>query len=94
MNLLETERFFKADSPGFGGRNEAKIANEEYSALVDRFFFDALQFARKKGRVRVPEVVANAAVQTPRTVVKLNLIGLGGRANLAALLEGSNRIDE
>ena len=49
VNFLKTHRFLKADSPRFGRRDEAKIANEEDPVLVDCFFFDALQFAGKKG---------------------------------------------
>ena len=48
VNFLKTYRVLKADSPRFGRRDEAKIANEEDSVLVDCFFFDALQFAGKK----------------------------------------------
>src|SRR5882724_10096238 len=56
VNFFKTHRFLKADSPRLGRGDEAKIANEEDPALVDRFFFDALQFADKKRRERVPEV--------------------------------------
>jgi hypothetical protein len=49
VNFLKTHRLLKADSPRFGRRDEAKIANEEDSVWVDGFFLDALQFAGKKG---------------------------------------------
>ena len=48
VNSLKTHRFLKADSPRFGGLDEAKVTNEEDSILVDCFSFDALQFAGKK----------------------------------------------
>jgi hypothetical protein len=45
----QTDGLFKADSPRFGRRDEAKIANEEDAVWVDGFFLEALQFAGKKG---------------------------------------------
>lgn len=94
MNSLETHRFLKADSPRFGRRDEAKIADEEDSLLVDGFFPDALQFAGKKRRKRVPEVDRQCRGTHNATVVKLNLIWLIRRSNLAVLLQISDYINE
>ncbi len=54
VNFLKAHRFLKADTPRFGRRYEAKIANEEDPVFVDCFFFDALQFAGKKGEKGCP----------------------------------------
>jgi len=49
VNFLKPHGLLKADSPRFGRRDEAKIANEEDAVWVDGFFLEALQFAGKKG---------------------------------------------
>ena len=57
MNFLKAHRFFKADSPRFSRRDEAKIANEEDSVLVDCFFFDALKSAASNAGGQEPSPV-------------------------------------
>jgi hypothetical protein len=94
VNFLKTHRFLKADSPRFGRRDEAKIANEEDPVLVDGFFLNALQFAGKKGRKRVPKVDCQRRGTDDATVVKLNLIRVIGRSNLTVLLQTSDCINE
>jgi len=76
VNFLKTQRILKADSPRFGRRDEAKIANEEDPVLEDFFFLDALQFPGKKGRKRAPEVDCQRRGTHYAAVVKLNLIWL------------------
>src|ERR1700691_3961045 len=44
VDFLKTHRFLKGDSPRFGRRDEAEIADEEDPVLVDCFLFDAFQF--------------------------------------------------
>ena len=75
MDLLKPHRFLKADSSRIGRRDEAKIANEEDSVLIDCFFLDALQFAGKKRRKRVPKVDCQRRGTHYAAVVKLNLSG-------------------
>ncbi len=74
VKFLEAHRFLKGDLQRFGRRDEAKIANEEDSVLVDCFFFDALQFAGKEARIRAPEVACQSRGTHNATVVKLNLV--------------------
>jgi hypothetical protein len=76
VDFLKTQRILKADSPRFGRRDEAKVANEEDSVLVDRFFLDAIQFAGKKGRKWVPKVDCPHRGTDNATIVKLNLTRL------------------
>lgn len=94
MNFFKAHRFLKADSPRFGRRDKAKIANEEDPVLVDCFFFDALQFAGQKGCMRVPEVGCQRRGTHSATVVKLNLIGLIRRPNLTISLQARDYINE
>ena len=56
VDFLKTKRILKTDLPRFGQRNEAKVANEEHSCLVNRSLVDALQFANQKGRERITKV--------------------------------------
>jgi len=94
VSFLKTHRVCEADSPRFGRRDEAKIANEEDSVLIDSFFLDALQFTGKKGRKRIPKVDRQGRSTHNTTVVKLNLIRLIRRSNLTVPLQVSDCIDE
>ena len=54
--FLKTECVFEADSPRFGGGDEAEVANEEDAVLIDRFFLDAIEFTGQDRRIGTPEV--------------------------------------
>src|SRR4051812_13851305 len=94
MNPLKAQRFFIADTPRFCMRNKSKVAQKEHALLIDRFSLDALQFANQKRSISMSEIHRESRSTHCATIVKLHLIGLMGRSNLAVFLQTCNRIQE
>src|SRR6202007_2949633 len=92
--LLETPRRFKIDAPSFGRGDEAEILDEENALLINRFRFDALQFARKRLGELIPQEDRQCSGADCRPVVKLDLVRLVRCPQLPLPLQRNNRIHE
>ncbi len=93
MNLLEAERFFEADAAGFGGLNEAEVAQEKDAAVEDVFAQDAGDLSGKKWRKIVAKVFGKSGGADYGPIVELDFVW--ARAlELALALEGCDLIEE
>ncbi len=76
MNPLETPGLFKIDAPSFGRGDEAEILDEENALLINRFRFDALQFAGKRLGEPIAQENRECSGADCRPVVKVDLVRL------------------
>jgi len=94
VDALKPQCLFQADAPGLRGSDKAEIVHEEDAPLKDRLGSNALQFARKLRRYRMPQIAGQRYRAERRTIMKLQFISVAGRAHLPLLLEIGNGIDK
>jgi hypothetical protein len=74
--------------------DKAKIADEEDTPFINSLPFDALEFLRKRSGQPITQIDSQRGRTHCRAIVKLHLVRLKGRTNLAPFLEIGDRIDE